>query len=459
MKNRKITAIRCMVGIFCIASVGAQAAMIANPIISLGKPTYGSSGGTAALVDGKFGTSSTWTVTNGSWVAIKVGAGPTKVFFNWNNPDYSWSDTIDKNGAYQYCPEGTIVPVNYDILTSANSTTGADGTWTKVDSARGNTVSARGHLIDFTGASWVKMNITTGGGTLDEIEVFDCSNGAEDIWFFPGTSISANTYKAYPPAQNFADLVATAHPAFHPAMIRGGIPCIYSTQMAAYISSYLDMARNAHYWAIEMGTNDVWGGSTANLASFTRSMQLIIDSCKAAGIQPMIARMIATDSALAGWEVNPAFLKAIDSLTTVNDLIAGPDLYTWFKTHPADYVVESGNSGIHPNDSGAAHIQQLWATTVNSLYTATAVVNPSLANHASGNSFHALLATSMNGRLMLRSQSPGTVAIFSLSGSLIGKPYKLSAGTHAASAALRSGCYLVKFTSNNYMETTPVVVQ
>jgi len=40
-----------------------------------------------------------------------------------------------------------------------------------------------------------------------------------------------------------------------------------------------------------------------------------------------------------------------------------------------------------------------------------------------------------------------------------GKPSMLSAGMHAASAALRSGCYLVKFTSNNYMETTPVVVQ
>jgi hypothetical protein len=62
-------------------------------------------------------------------------------------------------------------------LTSANSTTGDDGDWTAVDSVKGNNVGARGHLVDFTGAKWIKMAIAKGSGSIDEIEVFDVSNG------------------------------------------------------------------------------------------------------------------------------------------------------------------------------------------------------------------------------------------------------------------------------------------
>ncbi len=347
--------------LFCIVEIYGQS-IIANPIISRGKPTYGSSKGTAVLVDGKFNTPA-WPVTMGSWVAIKVGKGPSKIFLNWNNPAYSWSDSIGKATS---CKNNMEVPRDYDILISSNSTRGFDGHWTKVASVRTNTVTARGHIIDFTGASWVKMSILAGGGKLDEIEVFDVSNGAQDIWFFTGTSISANTYKdALVPAQNFADYIAAAHPGFHPAMIRGGIGCINSTTFAGDISKYLDMTRNVHFWAIEMGTNDAWGGNDTGVAAFTKNMQVVIDSCKAAGIQPIIARLIATDSIKAGWEVNPFFLKVIDSLTSANGLIAGPDLYSWFKAHPGDL----NNDGVHPNANGGAAIQKLWADKMSILYT------------------------------------------------------------------------------------------
>ena len=364
----KKNAVGSLLAIICIIDISAQA-MIANPIISRQKPTCGSTSGTAILVDGKFNTHA-WPVANGSWVAIKVGAGPTRVFFNWNNPAYSWSDNI---GQATSCKNNMSVPRDYDILTSSNSTNGLDGNWTTVDSVRANTVTARGHLIDFTGACWVKMSIIKGGGQLDEIEVFDASKGAQDIWFFPGTSITANTYKElFVSERNFADIVAAAHPGFNPAMIRGGIGCINSTTFAADVSKYLAMTRNVHYWAIEMGTNDAWGGTDSGVAAFTKNMQLVIDSCKAAGIQPIIARMIATDSAKAGWQVNSNYLKAIDSLTSVNNLIQGPDLYAWFKTHRGGYNPD----GVHPNRIGGAAIQKLWAIKMSNLYNAESVVIP-----------------------------------------------------------------------------------
>jgi len=203
-------------------------------------------------------------------------------------------------------------------------------------------------------------------GQIDELEVFDASNGDSDVWFFPGTSITANTYKGTPPAQNFADLITRGASGYNPAMIRGGIGCITSSDFVKNLPKYLLMAGNTHFWAIEMGTNDAWGGTNANVTLFKKNMQLVIDSCIAYGIQPIIARMIATNSVLAGWQVHQAFLNAIDDLTSQNNLIAGPDLFTYFVAHPT----ELNSDGIHPNATGAASIQRLWAQKMMPVYTA-----------------------------------------------------------------------------------------
>jgi hypothetical protein len=76
--------------------------------------------------------------------------------------------------------------------------------------------------------------------------------------------------------------------------------------------------------------------------------------------------MIATNSVLAGWQVHQAFLNAIDDLTSQNNLIAGPDLFTYFVAHPT----ELNSDGIHPNATGAASIQRLWAQKMMPVYTA-----------------------------------------------------------------------------------------
>ena len=346
--------------LFLVICLGVPA-IVSNPIISRGKPVYTSSGVAQYLVDDKFNTTS-WTVTANSWISIHVNSCPSKVFVNWNNPVYAWSNVLSPPS----CPNTNSFPVDYNLLTSSNSTNGIDGQWTIADSIRGNIVTARGHLINFSGAGWVKMQIIKGGGQIDELEVFDASNGDSDVWFFPGTSITANTYKGTPPAQNFADLITRGASGYNPAMIRGGIGCITSSDFVKNLPKYLLMAGNTHFWAIEMGTNDAWGGTNANVTLFKKNMQLVIDSCIAYGIQPIIARMIATNSVLAGWQVHQAFLNAIDDLTSQNNLIAGPDLFTYFVAHPT----ELNSDGIHPNATGAASIQRLWAQKMMPVYTA-----------------------------------------------------------------------------------------
>ncbi|MBC7389248.1 MAG: SGNH/GDSL hydrolase family protein, partial [Opitutaceae bacterium] len=374
-----------------------------NPILSRGKSASSSKGNVSYLTDNKYGGTS-FAISNNSWVALKVGTGPSKVFFNWNSPAYTWSDVIASAGS---CKSNMGVPMDYTIQKSANSTNGADGQWTTVLTVSGSNVTARGHLVDFAGASWIKMNISNGGGNLDEIEVFDMSANGNDLWFFPGTSITANTYKGTPPAQNYADLITQTYPGYNPVMVKAGIPCISSSNLATDLSKYLSNAGNAKYWAIEMGTNDAWGGGNGNVNLFKNNLQTVITACKNAGIQPILARMIGTNQAAVKWQVHPDFLKAIDDLTTQNNLIAGPDLYTWFSTHPS----ELNTDGVHPNAAGAASIQKMWAEKMKPLYASTPKDCNGIAGGTASTDACGVCIGGTTGRQACKTLAPGSYAI------------------------------------------------
>jgi hypothetical protein len=97
-------------------------------------------------------------------------------------------------------------------------------------------------------------------------------------------------------------------------------------------------------------------------------MQTIIDSAKAHGITPVIARIIATDSSKAGWQINPAYLDAVDKLIKDNGLPQGPDFYSYFKEHPELLA----SDGVHPNGDkkGGQAMHHLWAEALAPLYAA-----------------------------------------------------------------------------------------
>lgn len=349
-----------------------QAAVTPNPRVSVGKTVQLSGTDTwsaTLLSDGKFGNA--WSYSAGSWAAIQLDAGPSKVLVNWNDVSGNWSDLIPSAGV---CKAGTTYPSSYRILTSKNSTDGTDGSWDTAASVTGNVVAGRSHVIDFAGASWVKMLVVAGSGRMDELEVYDASNGAADSWFFLGTSISMMTFKSPVADSNFSDLVHARNPSQTPSLVRGGVPCINSTQVLASITDYLDAMAGIRYLAIEMGTNDAWGGGDWNLGNYTRNMQAIIDSVKARGMEPILARTIATDSARAKWQIHPGYPEAIDSLAKKNNLIAGPDLDAWFRAHPE----ELSSDGVHPSAVAAQSIQRLWAEAMTrNLYgTASTAIAP-----------------------------------------------------------------------------------
>ena len=87
-------------------------AITENKIISRGKPVFTSNGNAAYLVDNKF-KASEFTVKANAWIAISVDQGPTKVFLNWNNPCYAWSNELQAAN----CPNGISFPIDYNIIT------------------------------------------------------------------------------------------------------------------------------------------------------------------------------------------------------------------------------------------------------------------------------------------------------------------------------------------------------
>jgi hypothetical protein len=183
-----------------------------------------------------------------------------------------------------------------------------------------------------------------------------------------GTSISQMGIKQQDTDSTTAQIIHAKFPEYTPAMLRGGIGCINSSEVVEHLGEYLEYAGNVKFWAIEMGTNDAWGGGDWNLATYKKNMQTIIDSAKAHGITPIIARIIATDSSKAGWQVNPAFLEAVDKLTEENSLPKGPDFFAYFKEHPEQLA----SDGVHPNGDkkGGQAMHHLWAEALAPLYAA-----------------------------------------------------------------------------------------
>lgn len=354
---------------FLLCGMCASYGITPNKLVSGGLPAHTGATTTDYLTDGYL---TNWKSSSAKEIALNVGEGPKKLLINWESfGDCAWATDFTSG-----CGHSGVALSNFKILTSANSTDGTDGDWEVAATIQNNPVMARGVTIDFAGKSWFKIASEGDVGKILEIEAFDMSAGGTDTWFFMGTSISQMGIKQQDTDSTTAQLIHAKFPEYTPAMLRGGIGCINSTEVVEHLSEYLEYAGNVKFWAIEMGTNDAWGGGDWNLNTYVSNMQTIIDSAKAHGITPVIARIIATDSAKAGWQINPAYLEAVDKLVEDNDLPQGPDFYSYFKEHPELLA----SDGVHPNaeTKGGQAMHHLWAEALAPLYAAgdTATTKP-----------------------------------------------------------------------------------
>lgn len=350
-----------------LALGGSAMAIKPNKLLSRGLTAYTSSGENHYITDGDL---TNWKQCTAKDIAINVGSGPSRLFISWESyGDCAWATDFTKGCGHK----GTSLR-NFKILTSSNSTNGQDGDWILATEVKDNPVMARGVYIDFDGMSWFRFVSEENVGQILEIEAFDASNNGDDTWFFMGTSISQMGLKQQDTDSTTANIIHGRFPDFTPAMLRGGIGCINSTEVVAHLDDYLRYAGNVKYWAIEMGTNDAWGGGDWNLETYKRNMQTIIDAAKAHGIEPILARIIATNESKAGWQVNPKFLQAVDELTQKNDLHPGPDFYSYFLAHPEQIA----SDGVHPNGDtkGGQAMHHLWADALSPLYANSEIEKP-----------------------------------------------------------------------------------
>jgi lysophospholipase L1-like esterase len=344
-----------------------------NPIISRGKPDVPVQ---AALVNNDRYHDGGWSTPVAALpasVAINLGAGPTRLLVQW-----------DDGGTYNYKtpPSSTVygLPLAYTIDVSGDSSDGTDGTWTSVVTVTDNAVRSRGHAIDFTGKSWLRMSITaaptniSGNGVqIGEIDVHDISATGtglpDDTWFFMGDSLTALAYdRAAAHQPSFAAGINAALPDYFPAMLNGGIGSETSAMGLARLPEALALNPDYRFFVLGYGTNDVNHGT---VASFRTNMQAMIDMVKGAGRLPIIPRIPYAGN--AAYANVPAYNSVVDELVASNQLNAGPDLFAYFMGHPEEFTCPPCGSGrltdnLHPNDVGLAAMNQLWTEAARPLY-------------------------------------------------------------------------------------------
>jgi lysophospholipase L1-like esterase len=340
-----------------------------NPIISRNAQVFSMPANGGAVVNGTYHNGG-WNAGNPTaaapaWVAIKLPAGKTRILVSW-----------DDGGTYNYKdPAGTTVyglPADYHFEVATTTANGVDGDWAPAGTpVTGNQVRTRGHALDFTGKTWLKMVITAAAATasngvqIGEIDVHDISATGtglpEDTWFFLGDSITAFAYdRTNLPA--FATIVdtSTAH-AYFPAMINGGIGGELSNSGLARLDEVLALNPDYRFFAITYGTNDSWGNKT-DASAFRSNLQGMIDKIKAAGRQPVLSHVpYASDGA---HETLDVFNAVVDDLTRTNQLQVGPDFTTHFKEHP-DHL---SDDKVHPAPAGRQAMNQLWADAMGVVY-------------------------------------------------------------------------------------------
>lgn len=425
-------------------------AITPNRLMSRGLPAYTSHGVNTYITDGDL---TNWKQCTDNDIAIEIGQGSSRLFLTWESyGDCAWATNFTSNCTHYGTPLS-----DFKILTSANSTNGQDGEWTLATEVKNNIVMSRGVFVDFDGMSWIRIVSDKEVGQLLEIEAFDASSGADDTWFFMGTSISQMGLKQQSTDTTTADLINARFPSFTPAMLRGGIGCINSTEVVNHLHDYLEYAGNVKHWAIEMGTNDAWGGGDWNVETFRKNMQSIIDIAKEHNIEPIIARIIATDEKKAGWQVNKKFLDVIDELTESNGLRQGPDFFNYFLNHPEQLA----SDGVHPNETtlGGQTMHHLWAEALAPIYAESGPTEEGETGNAVVKTFLPAIEVAGTDIILSNPNMDVNVEIISSSG-LLTTSFTVPQGTqNVLPTNLSSGTYVISLKWGGGVMSRKVIIR
>lgn len=360
------------------------------PLISRGVPAYtndncGGSYPASNADDASYVT--IWRTCSGApsasspkWLAYDLSGVPAaqrrSVLVAWINETTSnYDHVVGGSTPYNLAVNDTI-----DVNAGAGGGSPPASGWTTKVTVIGNARDSAQHVLDMTGANWIRVSVTSSTGESGNadvalnMDVYNASAGVVDDWLFLGDSINQDgmfhdtrTASTGATVGPFGDLVHALRPAYLPAFVDGGIGGLDSGGGAAHAATWV-AAFPGRYVVLGYGRTDALSAAPNDpsiAASFHANMATMIQAVLAAGKVPILPTIL--------WGPNASLLANVPVLdkqialllTQYPQALAGPDLYSYFAAHPSLI----GSDAIHPSwDAGYAAMRQQWAAWASTLY-------------------------------------------------------------------------------------------
>ncbi|HEX2876728.1 MAG TPA: SGNH/GDSL hydrolase family protein [Polyangiaceae bacterium] len=224
----------------------------------------------------------------------------------------------------------------------------ADG-WQEVASVSANAKSARQHVFELGGASWVRLRVTESSDpakVMIDMDLYSAPSGGSDGWLFMGDSITyMTTQRAF---SNLPALVEKAEKGRVPLVIDGALGGTNTTTAQDVIATSL-AEFEGRYVVLAYGTND-------HVAEF--KLEQLVQTVLAAGKIPVVPHVPWSDQKL---EEGPMLNQSIDALyAKYPELVPGPDLWKAFENRTD--LIPAGD--IHPNADGQEFLRGEWAKLI-----------------------------------------------------------------------------------------------
>jgi lysophospholipase L1-like esterase len=251
-------------------------------------------------------------------------------------------------------------PVDYVIEASSDG-----ASWAPLVTVADNTYIVRGHLVDLSGYTSVRMRLTSaprhpGAYAATEFAVHDARSGHDDWWLFLGDSITTNVFHVYDTdkyGSNIHERQAERWPAAHEGGVSQGRIADFlwtgwqGSDGRPLLARWLDDFPG-RYVSLAIGTNDIGPDTLDSMeAGFRTLVELVIASGKTPVI-PTLRWNSVGGSYMPAWHERLA-----EILADHPEAMAGPDVYTRSLAQGAAGL----SDGVHTNAAGAALTQEDWA--------------------------------------------------------------------------------------------------
>ena len=331
-------------------------------LISRSVPAFASSGTASNANDADY--NKTWRPTSTSaWLTYDLSSVPAanrkQVLLVWyNEATFAFDPAMAAEAAIRIPQDYTI-----EINTAAGGTTAPTAGWTKRTTVTANKYHSRQHVLDMTGANWIRLSVTAvlGGSKSDiNMDVYDASQGLADDWIIYGSSTPSaamNHTVVGTTLQSFSQMINQAKPNYFPIQENGSISGIDTFDGVNNINTWLAQFPGK-YVAIALGANDA--DECVAPATFYSNYVRMINAVTGAGKIPVVP-LFNWSKLAAVQSCGPGLIQEIKQLyIDYPQVVQGPDFWTFFMNNPQ--LISSDNT--HPTEVGMGIYRQMWAQTM-----------------------------------------------------------------------------------------------